>query len=95
MTDQRQPEERATEGTPNPAEHSRETTAGEAHESQEELVKDSPATAVEEDSENADGEGQETKEESQKLHQTVDMRDIGPCKKHIKVPSIATISTGS
>src|SRR5437588_2476119 len=28
---------------------------------------------------------EQTEEESKKLHQTVDMRDIGPCKKHIKV----------
>ena len=27
----------------------------------------------------------ETKEEAEKLQQTVEMRDVGPCKKHIKV----------
>src|SRR6516225_4108099 len=27
----------------------------------------------------------ETEDKPQKLHQTVEMKDIGPCKKHIKV----------
>ena len=31
-----------------------------------------------------EGEG-EGEEEAKKLHQTVEMRDVGPCKKHIKV----------
>jgi trigger factor len=30
-------------------------------------------------------EGQEHQDEAKKLHQTVEIRDVGPCKKHIKV----------
>src|SRR5262245_36983652 len=31
------------------------------------------------------GEEQAGEEKLQKLHQTVEMKDVGPCKKHIKV----------
>jgi trigger factor len=43
------------------------------------------ATVVEKAPEAEAEKTEATEEEAKKLHQTVDMRDIGPCKKHIKV----------
>ena len=33
----------------------------------------------------ATAEGEDKDKDAKKLHQTVDIRDVGPCKKHIKV----------
>jgi len=45
----------------------------------------SGAIITEQEPEAAEGAGEETAEKTSKLTQTVDMQDIGPCKKHIKV----------
>ena len=51
----------------------------------EDQESETPGTVVEKTEETPGEETGKTEEESTKLHQTVEMRDIGPCKKHIKV----------
>ncbi len=46
---------------------------------------DTPSTAHEHAEEHGAETGTATAEEPAKLHQTVEIRDVGPCKKHIKV----------
>src|SRR5579864_2971793 len=46
---------------------------------------ESPATVAENAPEAAEGEAEQSEEQAKKLHQSVEMRDVGPCKKHIKV----------
>jgi trigger factor len=46
---------------------------------------DAAAAVTEEITEPVSEEAGEAEQESKKLHQTVELRDVGPCKKHIKV----------
>jgi trigger factor len=90
MTDEKQPQEQEPDAAATVAEQSSQASAAESHKSGEgsrplhEEEEASPIIA-EETLEAAADEPQKGEEEPTKLKQTVDMRDIGPCKKHIKV----------
>jgi trigger factor len=74
MTDEIRPEGQATETTPPPPESATPLESAATAES---------ATAV---ASPESGEGAEEKDkEKLKLHQDVEIRDVGPCRKHIKV----------
>src|SRR5437879_2636212 len=76
MTDETRTEGQKPETGPAVVEKGPET-ATEGSESESAVVEPAP--------EGAEEKSEQTEEESKKLHQAVEMRDIGPCKKHIKV----------
>jgi trigger factor len=75
MTDESRPEERQPETAATITEHSTEASA-EKDLNTAGSITELPIEAVDE---------AQSEEEAKKLHQTVELRDVGPCKKHVKV----------